>query len=97
MPAVLALQERFNFTSHAESPPLFYIHFFILLAETVILGAFGCGAFENNPEVVAMAAKNVLKDYLHAFCNLEFAVYCTPRDENNYRVFERVLRGYCKA
>ena len=66
-------------------------------AETVILGAFGCGAFENNPEVVAMAAKNVLKDYLHAFCNLEFAVYCTPRDENNYRVFERVLRGYCKA
>lgn len=66
-------------------------------AETVILGAFGCGAFENNPEVVAMAAKNVLKDYLHAFCNLEFAVYCTQRDENNYRVFERVLRGYCKA
>ena len=33
MPAVLALQERFNFTSHAESPPLFYIHFFILRAE----------------------------------------------------------------
>lgn len=30
----------------------------------MILGAFGCGAFENNPEVVAMAAKNVLKDYL---------------------------------
>lgn len=33
MPAVLALQERFNFTSHAESPPLFYIHFFILRAD----------------------------------------------------------------
>ena len=32
MLAVLALQERFNFTSHAESPPLFYIHFFILRA-----------------------------------------------------------------
>lgn len=34
MPAVLALQERFNFTSHAESPPLFYIHFFILRADS---------------------------------------------------------------
>ena len=38
MPAVLALQERFNFTSHAESPPLFYIHFFILRADRVIVG-----------------------------------------------------------
>lgn len=65
-------------------------------AQTVILGAFGCGAFENNPEVVALAAKNVLADYLHAFQNIEFAVYCTPRDESNYRVFERVLRTYCR-
>lgn len=39
MPAVLALQERFNSTSHAESPPLFYIHFFILRADGHTLGA----------------------------------------------------------
>lgn len=38
MPAVLALQERFNFTSHAESPPLFYIHFFILRADRIVVG-----------------------------------------------------------
>lgn len=38
MPAVLALQERFNFTSHAESPPLFYIHFFILRADPELVG-----------------------------------------------------------
>ena len=38
MPAVLALQERFNSTSHAESPPLFYIHFFILRADRIIVG-----------------------------------------------------------
>ena len=59
--------------------------------ETIILGAFGCGAFLNNPEIVAQAAKNVIKDYLYTFKNIEFAVYCSPRDEKNYRTFERVL------
>ena len=47
MPAVFALQERFNFTSHAESPPLFYIHFFILRANRVIIGEVrGAETFE---------------------------------------------------
>lgn len=60
--------------------------------EVVILGAFGCGAFENNPEVVARAAKNVIGRYMHAFKVIEFAVYCSPRDDTNYKVFERVLK-----
>lgn len=60
--------------------------------ETIILGAFGCGAFENNPEVVAMASKNVIKEYLYAFRTIEYAIYCSPRDERNFRVFERILR-----
>lgn len=60
-------------------------------AEVIILGAFGCGAFQNNPEVVAQAARKVISEYMHAFKVVEFAVYCSPRDEANYRVFERVL------
>ena len=63
--------------------------------DTIILGAFGCGAFQNNPEVVALANRNVIKDYLHAFKNIEFAVYCSPRDERNFKIFERVLKTYC--
>lgn len=63
--------------------------------DTIILGAFGCGAFQNNPEVVALANRNVIKDYLHAFKNIEFAVYCSPRDERNFKIFERVLKIYC--
>lgn len=35
--------------------------------DTVILGAFGCGAFMNKANIVAYAAKNVIKDYMHAF------------------------------
>lgn len=59
--------------------------------DVVILGAFGCGAFENNPSVVAMAAKNVVEKYIHAFRVIEFAVYCSPRDSHNYDVFSSVF------
>lgn len=60
--------------------------------DTIILGAFGCGAFENNPEVVAMASENVIGEYLHAFKTIEYAIYCGPRDERNYETFKRVLK-----
>lgn len=60
--------------------------------EVVILGAFGCGAFMNNPNVVAEAAKNVIDDYLRAFKHIEFAVYCSPKDDTNYRVFDKVMK-----
>lgn len=42
--------------------------------EVIILGAFGCGAFMNKTEIVALAAKNVVKEYLKAFKVVEFAV-----------------------
>ena len=60
--------------------------------ETIILGAFGCGAFMNDPQIVAQAAKNVIREYLYSFKNIEFAVYCSPRDDRNYRIFDRVLK-----
>ena len=60
-------------------------------ADTVILGAFGCGAFCNEPQVVATAAANVVRDYMYPFKNIEFAVYCRPSDDSNYRVFNSVL------
>ena len=64
--------------------------------DVVILGAFGCGAFENNPEVVARASKNVVGKYKKCFRTIEFAVYCSPRDERNYQIFQRVLGGSCR-
>jgi uncharacterized protein (TIGR02452 family) len=59
--------------------------------DALILGAFGCGAFRNKPQVVAAAYKNVLADYRRAFKVIEFAVYCSPRDEENFLVFRRAL------
>lgn len=59
--------------------------------EVMILGAFGCGAFENNPEVVARASKDVVAKYIDCFETIEFAIYCSPRDEQNYKIFTRVF------
>lgn len=61
--------------------------------EVVILGAFGCGAFANDPYVVAKAAKRVVAEYKNAFKTIEFAVYCGPRDDKNYRVFQATMSG----
>lgn len=59
--------------------------------EVMILGAFGCGAFQNPPEVVAEAMVRVVKEYLYNFEVIEFAVYCPPKDTRNYDVFNRRL------
>jgi len=64
--------------------------------EVIILGAFGCGAFCNSPNVVAMAAKNVINDYLKAFKVIEFAIFCNPKEDTNYKTFERVLKPLLK-
>lgn len=60
-------------------------------AEVVILGAFGCGAFQNSPDVVARAMKEIVKKNLYSFKIIEFAVYCTSRDTKNYDAFVRTL------
>lgn len=57
----------------------------------VILGAYGCGAFQNPPMVVASAMRQVVEEYRYHFRIIEFAVYCAPEDDYNYQVFNRVL------
>ncbi len=60
-------------------------------ADILVLGAFGCGAFRNNPEVVARAYKTAISEFPRVFKKIEFAVYCSPRDMRNYQVFEKIL------
>ncbi len=61
-------------------------------AQVVILGAFGCGAFQNPPKVVAEAMREAISEYLYDFQVIEFAVYCSPRDTANYDAFESIIR-----
>lgn len=60
-------------------------------ADTLVLGAFGCGAFKNNPKVVARAYKTALQEFPKVFDRVVFAVYCSKHDSENYDVFSRVL------
>ncbi len=59
--------------------------------DTLVLGAFGCGAFRNDPKVVANAYKTALSVFPKAFDKIVFAVYCTPGSSENYDVFKEVL------
>ena len=60
-------------------------------AQILVLGAFGCGAFQNDPEVVAAAFKKALEDFPKVFRCIEFAVYCPPQGSRNYEVFKSVF------
>ena len=45
----------------------------------------------HPPEIVAEAMKTAVQAYRPFFQAIEFAVYCPPRADSNYRVFERML------
>lgn len=59
--------------------------------DVMILGAFGCGAFANPPSVVAEAMTEVVDKFRYDFKTIEFAVYCSARDTENYDVFKHRL------
>lgn len=57
----------------------------------IILGAFGCGVFLNDPEVVALACRKALETRRHLFSSVEFAVYSGNGDTTNLDAFRRIL------
>ncbi|MCM1219328.1 MAG: TIGR02452 family protein [Lachnospiraceae bacterium] len=61
--------------------------------DVLVLGAFGCGAFRNNPEIVARAYKEIIPQFTGYFKEIRFAVYCSPRNTTNYDVFRRIING----
>lgn len=59
--------------------------------DVLILGAFGCGAFCNEPDIVAKAYRMVLHDYQYYFKYIEFAVFGSPSNQTNYLTFNEIL------
>ena len=65
--------------------------------DIIVLGAFGCGAFQNDPETVATAYKNVLPFFGKKFFEISFAIYSTPSDKRNFDIFSHVLKELAKG
>ena len=59
--------------------------------EVLILGAFGCGAFRNPPEIVAKVFDSVMQDYLCYFDTIEYAVFHTEREVANFEAFNSTI------
>jgi uncharacterized protein (TIGR02452 family) len=58
----------------------------------LVLGAWGCGAFRNDPDHVASVFARLLQGpYEHVFDEVVFAVFATPAEERNVVAFERQL------
>ncbi|MCD8014392.1 MAG: TIGR02452 family protein [Lachnospiraceae bacterium] len=57
--------------------------------EVVILGAFGCGAFQNPAPIVAVGIFEAVKRHRRDFRTIEFAVFCSPKDTANYDAFRK--------
>lgn len=64
-------------------------------AEVVIMGAFGCGAFQNPPEIAAAGIKEAVENHRYDFETIEFAIYCNPNDKksNNFQSFKKVFKA----
>ena len=86
-------------TPEVVRPQLYEIHlnrayhiFHIAAANKVdilILGAFGCGAFANDPMVVAEAYRTAIIPYRARFDLIEFAIYSSGNKNENYDAFKR--------
>ena len=57
--------------------------------DILVLCAFGCRAFQNDPEVVATAYTDVLPEFSGVFLVFDIAVINIWRDERSYKVFTR--------
>ena len=59
--------------------------------QVLVLGAFGCGAFRNPPAIVAKVFYDVMQDYMCHFETIEYAVYHTEKEVENYEAFGEIL------
>lgn len=63
-------------------------------AEVLILGAFGCGAFRNPRKLVAEVFSEFTEKFRGCFDTIEYAVYHTKRETDNYEVFKDVMERF---
>lgn len=62
--------------------------------DTIILGAWGCGVFRNEPKDVALLFKEIISEkYAGAFKKIVFAVFDTSEKKLNFKHFEDAFKS----
>lgn len=57
--------------------------------EHLVLGAFGCGAFDNDARLVSDIFYKALQTFKYSFKTIDFAVLDRTRNQYNYKEFSR--------
>jgi uncharacterized protein (TIGR02452 family) len=60
--------------------------------ERIILGAYGCGVFGNDPNEIALNWKELIKEYGGHFKSIRFAVL-DNRNDGVFNIFRKVLKS----
>jgi uncharacterized protein (TIGR02452 family) len=61
--------------------------------ETIILGAWGCGVFRNEPADVANYFKEIIHDqFKNCFKEIIYAIYDSSEKKANFKIFEDILK-----
>lgn len=58
--------------------------------KTIVLGAWGCGAFKNDPVFIASSFKKVVNE-MKCFKHICYAVYDTKNEQPMYNVFKKTM------
>ncbi|MBS0654644.1 MAG: TIGR02452 family protein [Verrucomicrobia bacterium] len=64
--------------------------------DTMVLGAFGCGAFKNDPKKVSALFKQVIqeKEFKGAFSTIVFAVINDHAGKQNFEAFDKAFKNF---
>ena len=57
----------------------------------VVLSAFGCGAFKNNPSDIAWLYKQAVERHRASFAVIDFAIFYAGHGQDNYKIFKSYL------
>ena len=57
----------------------------------VVLSAFGCGAFKNDPNDIAWVYKQAVERHRSSFAVIAFAIFYAGHGQGNYKIFKSYL------